>query len=527
MKELIILLISLIVLIIFISFILALYYANKNNSKTSQFSGGVLTNATGRSCGISAITNLYEALIRPNFQYSMSVNKRNDYNLDTSRFLYTNELTGTIIEVTRGKNGEELTKDIGTNHLIHEMFYIYNRHNFKVYKDLTMLTSIENQPNSLEKYIKSPICGMVFRLYNSEHYISVVILEYDNFIVMNDGHCDIMNKERFYDMYLTSSNIWLIFSVNKIMPKYDNAKMLQLFIYIISDIVKYTYKTSKFDIEIKLMVNETDMRNMKKAEVSNYKELFNTRVIGDFLQVFSYNIKHNNNNNIISGKVVKNVDEYCYYNDTVSENNNIIDRIIKNIHKLYYKLKLYNDTLSMLLYDDKDNEETNKLFDKLVLFAYTPRPDVLINEYNHDISYELSHTAHNKELFTAMSLNKKLIEVPKQEVPKPAETSKPIEVPKPVETSKPVEVPKPVETSKKSSEYESFLNSDRILKRERLQQKIILDDINNFTYNSKYVESDKLAQNLRKLDLVQNLPSNRTQHQPNIQDTTYEDYDFF
>ena len=501
MKELAILLISLIILIIFISFILALYYANKNNSKTSQFSGGVLTNVTGRSCGISAITNLYEALIRPNFQYSMSVNKRNEYNLDTSRLLYADELTGNILKVTKDKYGNETTKDIGTNPIIHEMFYEYNRHDFKVFKSITLLTSIENQHNSLEKYIKSPICGMVFRLFDSEHYISVVILEYINFIVMNDGNCKIMNKEKFYDTYLKLSKIYLIFSVNKNMPKYDDVKMLQLFINIISDIVKYTYETSKIGMEIKLMANGDDIRNMKNSNVSNRKKLFNTRVIGDFLQVFSYNFKHNNNNNKISGEVVKNADEYCYYNDAVSENNNIIDRIIKNVHKLYYKLKLYDNTLSMFIYDT-NNEETNKLFDKLVLFAYTPRPDVLIDKYNRDISYELSHTEHNKELFTAMTLNKKLIEVPKQEVPKQ-------------------EVPK------KSREYESFLNPDRTLKRERLQQKILLDDINNFSYNSEYVKSDNLAQNLRKLGLEQKLQSSRRPYQPNILDTTYEEYDFF
>ena len=118
MKELVILLISLIVLIIFISFVLALYYANKTNPKTSQFSGGVLTNVTGQSCGISAMTNLYEALIRPEFQSSMSVNKRNPYNLDTSRFLYIEELTGTIMDVTNDKY-------IGINNLIYNMFYEY------------------------------------------------------------------------------------------------------------------------------------------------------------------------------------------------------------------------------------------------------------------------------------------------------------------------------------------------------------------------------------------------------------------
>ena len=312
MKELTIILIVLIVLIIFLSFILTLYYANKNNSKVSQFSGGIISN-NGSSCGICAIINLYEGLIRPDYEHPQSVNEYDmDLGLPRNRLLDNGELlSGHIIKLFTDNN---FNCETNVFFLEKTKFNVNNINNIQIFNEL----------------ITSPICGMI--IYVPGHYFTLIIINYQIFIKLNGYYNSIHSKnDMLYDnigimdeIHDLSNTRSAVLTVNKKMEiKYDDASLFNSF-----DVIKNIIDTYL-------------------STTSNIKTMY--IAINNFIDIIL-------NNNL-------NIDK------------NILHSFILHVRNLHYHLCVSGQNFSDII--NKENtsiDEINNInnsFDKLLIFAYS------------------------------------------------------------------------------------------------------------------------------------------------------------
>ena len=246
MKELAIILIVLIVLIIFLSFILTLYYTNKNNSIVSQFSGGIIRN-NNNSCGICSIINLYEGLIRPNYNHSQSVN---DYDmglgLPRDRWLSENELL--------------------SEHIIK----LFTDENFNYIPNILLFERFDKTFNNIKAFnelIQSPICGMIIHIPG--HYFALIVINYQIFIKL-DGHQNFIRSK--INMLYNDINIMadvidddsirsVVLAVNKKIDTNfnpdDKSQKFHSFYRIKGIIEKYLNITNETEIEdIHILINK-------------------------------------------------------------------------------------------------------------------------------------------------------------------------------------------------------------------------------------------------------------------------------
>ena len=154
-------------------------------------SGGVLFNTTGRSCGICSLVNLYEALIDPHFDHSTDVCKYNPTSLTTGRTLDVNEMI-TEFNNTYRQSYENDGYVVDTYPAPNRLKYVstYFSYANNVFHDGC---------NDFESLITSPVCGMVLK--STTHYVSVVILNHNVVILLNDGTQEIYNLRDFLRTY--------------------------------------------------------------------------------------------------------------------------------------------------------------------------------------------------------------------------------------------------------------------------------------------------------------------------------------